>query len=280
MRMPKTPRPSMNCLALPSTPSLFFVCGAVGEGNPPSSRPSSIMVKSATAQICAERTQQFLVTFSGLAVPSDCADNAEQNRGDQSENEATQPAPHCAGNVRMKLGITWSVSSAPGGNVTAGTINAKGLYISPATLSSPHSVKRKLPIVRFQRQHLKPNPNCVFRFTERRFGHREFHNHNRWAQVSKRYEVISMIQTTRAMMSKYCNSCRHRVLRRVGTEYGRLSFLVVKGRCKLLIFETINHFDSSLSSRCSWWVLLLGRRLPPQILRRLQITLACISGFT
>ena len=206
MRMPKTPRPSMNCLALPSTPSLFFVCGAVGEGNSPPSRPSSIMVKSATAQICAERTQQFLVTFSGLAVPSDCADNAEQNRGDQSENEATQPAPHCAGNVRMKLGITWSVSSAPGGNVTAGTINAKGLYISPATLSSPHSVKRKLPIVRFQRQHLKPNPNCVFRFTERRFD-REFHNHNRWAQVSKRYEVISMIQTTRAMMSKYCNSC-------------------------------------------------------------------------
>jgi hypothetical protein len=142
MRMPKTPWPSMNCLALLLALSLLYGCSAVSKGNSPSSRSSLIVVTPATAQIRAGDTQQFVVTFSGLPVPPDCADNAGQNRRDEFQDEGTQPARPCASNVGgTNPDVTWSVNRVPGGNASVGTIDATGLYRAPATLPNPNSLR-------------------------------------------------------------------------------------------------------------------------------------------
>lgn len=111
----------MNCLVLLLALSLLYGCGAVNKGNTPGTQSStksstqspSIVIAAATAQIRVGDTQQFLLRVSGL------------------------PAGNVGG---ANPGVTWSVNSIPGGNATAGTIDAKGLYTAPAALPNPNSV--------------------------------------------------------------------------------------------------------------------------------------------
>jgi len=135
----------MKCLVLLLALSLLYGCGAVRKGDSTvtqsSTKASSVVVTPATSQIRVGDTQQFRVTILGPPILPGCADNAAQSRRNESQDEGTQPLRPCAHVGRMKPGVIWSVNGVTGGNATVGTIDANGVYRTPAIVPSPNSVR-------------------------------------------------------------------------------------------------------------------------------------------
>jgi parallel beta-helix repeat protein len=135
MNVPNTPWPYMNCIALLLALSLLYGCGGVGavrtSSTSPPSQPLSVTVAPLAVDLRAGDTQQFSATVSGSTITSVTP-----------VGNALLPRPtglaHAGPTTKR---VIWSINGVPGGNAALGTINAKGLYISPTTPPDPNAVE-------------------------------------------------------------------------------------------------------------------------------------------
>ena len=110
MRMPNTPWPSMNCLALLLALSLLYGCGAATKGSLPS-------------------TQSSPNRSAGAASLSISPQKAALHAGNSLQFTAAVFA-------RANADLAWLVNGVLGGNSASGTISRSGLYTAPQEVTS------------------------------------------------------------------------------------------------------------------------------------------------
>lgn len=142
----------------------LLMAGCGGLFGDQSSQP--VVITPAQAQVRAGDTQQFTAQVSGAQAAG-------------AISATPRPQPNTAAGSSGQ--VTWSVNGVVGGNATAGTISASGLYTAPAVLPSSTSImitatsqansklsgeaavslENPIPVI----QNAQPNPLTVGTFT-------------------------------------------------------------------------------------------------------------------